>query len=218
MVDLADDAFNWQSSNPPVATLPSKVLHTVAVGSATGSTEVTVQNTHPAPRCPQITYGPTQPVSVNSQKPTSLKVLSASVVPITSLPKCVLTDYGIAVAIHYQVLDQNGVPIQSDGLVPQEEVLNVSINGSKPVNLEPDWGNIGPNLGMPSQFTDASGTFWDDPYGVCTSFAFTETSQQPISILLSGINFPVRTNNWTVTSTAPGHGTISNGSDVKQSQ
>src|SRR5271154_7257843 len=88
----------------------------------------------------------------------------------------------------------------------------------EPVNLEPDWGNIGPNLGMPSQFTDASGTFWDDPYGVCTSFAFTETSQQPISILLSGINFPVRTNNWTVTSTAPGHGTISNGSDVKQSQ
>ena len=64
IVDLADDGFNWQSSDPSVATLPTKVLHTVAAGSATGSGEVTVQNTHPAPRCPQITYGPTQPVAV----------------------------------------------------------------------------------------------------------------------------------------------------------
>ena len=47
-----------------VATLPNSTLHTVAIGSATGSATVTVQATHPAPQCPVVTYGPQQPVNV----------------------------------------------------------------------------------------------------------------------------------------------------------
>jgi hypothetical protein len=167
----------------------------------------------------QTPTSPTYQVTVNpgSQKPTSLKVLSASIVPLTSIAKCLLTYYGIAGAIHYQVLDQNKQPIQSDGLVPQEEILNVVFNGSLPYSPFPDWVNIGPNNGMSTKYTDASGTFWDDPYGACATSSFVETSQQPISILVSGINYTVRTNNWTITAPTVGHGSLSNGSDVKLS-
>jgi hypothetical protein len=85
------------------------------------------------------------------------------------------------------------------------------------INPDPNWINIGPNLGMADKYTDANGTFWDDPFGVCATSSFVETLTQPISILLSGINFPVRTNNWTTKSTAGGHGSVTNGTDVTQS-
>jgi hypothetical protein len=68
LVNIAGDATDWNSSDTAVATLPNSTLHTVAVGSATGNATVTVQATHPAPRCPQITYYPSQPVNV--QMPT----------------------------------------------------------------------------------------------------------------------------------------------------
>jgi hypothetical protein len=64
LIDLADDAYNWNSTNTAVATLPTKVLHTVAVGSASGSGTVYVQADHPAPRCPMAYYSPSQQVVV----------------------------------------------------------------------------------------------------------------------------------------------------------
>ena len=64
LIDLADDAYNWNSTNTAVATLPTKVLHTVAAGTATGSATVYVQADHPAPRCPMAYYSPQQPVTV----------------------------------------------------------------------------------------------------------------------------------------------------------
>jgi len=63
-VDLADDAYDWNSSNTAVATLPTKTLHTVATGSATGNATVYVQADKPAPRCPMAYYSPEQPVTV----------------------------------------------------------------------------------------------------------------------------------------------------------
>ena len=63
-VDLADDAYDWNSSNTAVATLPTKTLHTVAIGSATGNATVYVQADKPAPRCPMAYYSPQQPVAV----------------------------------------------------------------------------------------------------------------------------------------------------------
>jgi hypothetical protein len=63
-VDLAGDAYDWSSTNTTVATLPTKVLHTVAIGSATGSGTVYVQGTHPAPQCPMVYFGPVQPIAV----------------------------------------------------------------------------------------------------------------------------------------------------------
>jgi hypothetical protein len=54
--DITDDAYGWQSSNTAVATLPTRTLHTVAPGSATGSASVQLLATHPAPRCPSPIY------------------------------------------------------------------------------------------------------------------------------------------------------------------
>lgn len=66
LVDLADDAYDWNSSKTTVATLPTKTLHTVAGGSATGNATVYVQADKPAPRCPMAYYSPEQPVTVAS--------------------------------------------------------------------------------------------------------------------------------------------------------
>jgi hypothetical protein len=63
-VNLAGDGYDWGSSDTAVATLPTEVLHTVAIGAATGSGTVDVQGTHPAPQCPLVSYTPQQAVSV----------------------------------------------------------------------------------------------------------------------------------------------------------
>lgn len=62
--DWTGTAYSWQSTNPGVATLPNSMLHTVAVGTATGSAQNLLQATHPAPRCPQAVMGGSQPVTV----------------------------------------------------------------------------------------------------------------------------------------------------------
>ena len=64
VVDVADEASDWQSSNTAVATLPTSTLHTVASGTANGSAQIKLQATHPAPQCPIVTYNPFQPVAV----------------------------------------------------------------------------------------------------------------------------------------------------------
>ncbi len=69
--DITSSAYDWQSYNTAIATLPTRTLHTVTTGATTGITQVTVQGTHPAPRCPNITYGPTQPVNVGQAQVTS---------------------------------------------------------------------------------------------------------------------------------------------------
>ena len=64
--DWTGTAYSWQSTNAAVATLPTSMLHTVAVGTATGSAQNLLQATHPAPRCPQTVMGGSQPVTVKS--------------------------------------------------------------------------------------------------------------------------------------------------------
>ena len=63
--DVTGSAYSWNSSNTAVATLPTRTLHTVAVGSATGGALNLLQASHPAPRCPQQLFGPQQPVTVS---------------------------------------------------------------------------------------------------------------------------------------------------------
>ncbi len=48
--DVTGSGYSWGSSNTAVATLPNSTLHTVAVGSATGSTFVNLQRANP-PHC-----------------------------------------------------------------------------------------------------------------------------------------------------------------------
>ena len=63
--DVTGGGYSWASSDTAVATLPNRTLHTVGVGSATGSTLVQLQRANP-PHCLVTVFGPTQPVSVAS--------------------------------------------------------------------------------------------------------------------------------------------------------
>jgi hypothetical protein len=63
--DVTDSGYDWASSDTAVATLPNRTLHTVAIGSATGSALAKLQWSHP-PSCPTTTFAPTQPVSVTA--------------------------------------------------------------------------------------------------------------------------------------------------------
>jgi hypothetical protein len=66
--DVTGSGYSWGSTNTGVATLPNSTLHTVAVGSATGSSLVQLQRANP-PRCPQTVFGPLQQ-SITVNKPT----------------------------------------------------------------------------------------------------------------------------------------------------
>jgi hypothetical protein len=159
----------------------------------------------------------------------NLSALSSRLISMTSYCNSAPSySYGIVVAIQYQVLDQNNPPAPiappSNALEPQEELLNVVEDGVNQGDLLANWRDIGPSS-YPSatQFTDTNGQFWDAPYGACRQRTFTLTETQPISILLNGTRYPVgggavRTNNWSIQSTSSGHGSITNNSDVSQSQ
>lgn len=62
--DFTSIATSWQSSNTAVATLPSRTLHTVAPGTATGSAEAYLQGSRPAPACPMIWMAGQQQLNV----------------------------------------------------------------------------------------------------------------------------------------------------------
>jgi hypothetical protein len=63
--DVTVSGYGWASSNTGVATLPTRTLHTVAVGTAKGSALAKLQWAHP-PSCPNTVFGPQQPVVVAS--------------------------------------------------------------------------------------------------------------------------------------------------------
>jgi len=161
------------------------------------------------------------------QKPSSLQILSDTKVIDMSYEggTCSNSSYGIALAIHYQVLDQRNPaqPVKSNAMEPQEEVTNLVINGQSQPDPAPNWTDIGPTT-YPgtSRFTDANGQFWDAPLGVCADGPVTETAKQDMSVLKAGKRYPatgaLRTNNWTMTSSSAGHGSITNGSDLTMSR
>lgn len=114
------------------------------------------------------------------QVPTSLKVLSVSVLPNGSSPPagCPQSDptdnFGLLTDIKYQVLDQDTTPqpVQSSSMTPHES--GTSFFG----NLYDT--NIGPVTGYPtSALTTASdGTYHDVPFGVCVDTTFNLTGSQ----------------------------------------
>jgi len=61
--DVTGSGIDWASSDTAVATLPNSTLHTVAVGSATGSALARVQWAHP-PSCPTEDFGTSQGIGV----------------------------------------------------------------------------------------------------------------------------------------------------------
>jgi len=149
------------------------------------------------------------------QVPKSLSVLTpVQLVSLNLVPPCTTSDYGIFIAIHYQVLDQNTAAIHGSTMTPQEKVLSLVLNGVPQGDPEPNWHNIAPNLYQPTAYTDSNGQFWDAAVGSCASVAFNSTYSQPIQILAHGIGYPVRTNSWSEASASPNHGSITNNKDI----
>jgi hypothetical protein len=219
LFDLSPSVFTWASDNTSVAIVTEQQVEAVGVGTTTGTATGDISEGvggYCALRPVQLNTG----ISVGPQVPTSLKVLpDTKAISLTYVPPCNDSLFGIAAAIHYQVLDQNGAPISASTMEPQEEELNLVFDKVSQGNPMPDWGDIGPSsYPGTSQFTDANGQFWDAPHGSCATSAYTLTEQQPISVLQNGTRYTVRTNNWSESSSSAGHGTKTNGVDITVSR
>jgi hypothetical protein len=212
-------SYTWSSGNTDVISLSGSTTQSSisTLGVAGGSTSVngTVYTHYDVGG---ENYNCTFPGggSGKVQVPTSLEPTSFPVVSNTYLGNgtCGDSSYGIAIAIHYQVLDQNGGSINSSAMEPQE---------MDPALGFPNWGQIGPtSYPGTSQFTDSTGKFYDAPLGECAGQAFSRSDTQYLSILVNGKRYPVtgamRTNNWTTSSSQAGHGSITNGADISNSR
>lgn len=154
------------------------------------------------------------------QYPANLLVTSTNILPSGTDPTidgCNLgagTDFGIEIGVSYQVLDQRGAPINSTFMEPQEKITNACINGScAPPDIA--FSDIGPSriIGT-SQFTGLNGQFLDAPVGICQPASFTGTITQQIQMIVNAVGYSVKTNNYSVSGSSSGHGTISNGLDI----
>jgi hypothetical protein len=215
----------WASSNTPVATVnnsTSKGLTTAAAGGTASISATVTGFTYTYDHTLQECFEHSKTLSASStcdvQIPTSLSVVSAAVISM-SYAGCPETDYGIDIAVTYQVLDQNRAAIQNAAMEPQEELLNEVVNGQSFGNPQPSWADIGPTT-YPgtSKFTGGNGQFLDAPFAFCSNVAFTASDTQPISILAGGHRYTVRTNSWSYSGSSPGHGTITNGVDISKSR
>lgn len=218
----------WDSDNTKVATSQGSGSYTgVAAGTfnADGNANLIDENAdcpegsgHPCPTSPYF-----DSAGGFIQAPTSLQFISVSVLPdgTSGAVGCPSSSWsGIRVDIKYQVLDQQSQPIQSSNMTPHEK--GTLFSGSAYDN------NIGPVSGYPTSglTTAADGTFHDVPFGACSSGTFSSlTGTQNITMIVGSNSYAVRSQNWTVTGTTPGHGTIQNsitgpgtGSDVSASR
>jgi len=172
---------------------------------------------------------PSKPVKFFVQIPTSLSVLSVTLIPTLTVTDLLSSscnqgvDYGISVAIKYQVNDQSNPasPIKNNIMVAQETVTNRVINGGQPYDPFPTYDDLGPsNVTGTSRTTDANGQFLDAPFGLCGNGPFTISETQDIRMLIDStqISYHVRTNNFVIASTTDGQGSITNNSDIQKSR
>jgi hypothetical protein len=179
--DVTGSGYDWSSSDTAVATLPTSMLHTVAGGKATGSNFTKLQWAHP-PSCPAQIFSPQQPVQVQTPKyfgPTGYEPISCD---------CEAGQVGAGcIEVQYQVLDQNGNPMQMSGITPQELVCVAEYNPSCQTGYSP--------FSTP-QTTVATGSFLDTPIGTC--FVDPNGNEcvhptQQFQATLNGQTYPVST-------------------------
>ena len=222
----------WTISGTNIATVNtnSGVVSGVSAGSFTLNAVDLIARTVPGQACSDQytncpTFYPTGSAPGTTQKPTSLKFLSVTVLPdgVSGAVGCPGSAWaGTKVDIKYQVLDQQSPAqaINSSNMTPHES--------GKLFSGTPYDNNIGPVSGYPtsSATTAADGTFHDVPLGACANGTFNSlTATQNITIIVGGTPYPVRGQTWTLTGTTLGHGTITNsitshgtGSDVSASR
>jgi IPT/TIG domain-containing protein len=166
----------------------------------------------------QNAHGISNGASFFVQVPTTLFIRAPAFVLSPGVPGgC--SDFGVRVAVSYQVLDQLMTPLRSAQMEPKETLTNFFVNGI-PQAGSPGLTNIGPFPGIPgtSQFTDANGGFLDAPVGFCPPVSNTSTITQQIFIVAGGIPYITRVNQFSGGSSAPGSGTLTNGFDIEASR
>src|SRR5215475_14998177 len=105
----------------------------------------------PGPHCGEQNLLTSASAAVtSSQTPDSLRVLSVTVLPSgsdQSTSGCITGggDFGIKVAVKYEVLDLSGQRILSNQMIPQEKVTNTSLNGEPQDDPVPNFQDIGPS-------------------------------------------------------------------------
>ncbi len=131
--------------------------------------------------------------------PTSLKVESATDMTRSNPAR----NYGIFIDVKYQVLDQNGKPMQSDKMQPMES--GAFADGTK---------YSGPIVSKEADknHTQSDGTFHDKPVGLTAPRPMKgpATQKQDITIVMGDKEYKVRSQTYTVTSQGYGKGRIVN--------
>ena len=209
-------ANNWTSSNTTVATVTSSGTEScLSPGTTTITAFMTVpKNLTSGDQCLLHNGTGTGSGPMTVQKPMSLQVLSASILPTgtTGAYGCTPTsDFGIKLDVMYQVLDQNNQPIKDATMVPHEHVVYTT-------GQTVDQDICPSRISTCTHTTDANGIWHDAPYGACAPFKFSVGLTQKITIILNGVPYDVRTNNVSVSSTSAGHGSISNGLDINKTR
>jgi hypothetical protein len=171
--DFTNSAYFWQSSNPAVATLPNSRLHTVAVGTATGSAQNLLQATHPAPRCPQAVMGGSQPVTVKvvyQVEPLCINgncTIDQGQDGTGGLDSCAnLTGFGRGWIryVNDQLQYQDGSAVNVPGIAVGDTISVATPNGL---------GISGTETGQ--AVTTGNGA-WQDKYYVCSTACFSSTA------------------------------------------
>ena len=146
-----------------------------------------------------------------NQVPTSLTVVPP-VQTVDTKGKAGEGDYGIKVGVKYQINDQNGKPIESKKMKLGETLSGTMQAGNETINLPAKSGVPG------AEHPNSKGQFMDTPVGATVDRKFTLTLNQTITVTVGDQVFTVRTNQFKISSDAPGHGTITNGGDINASQ
>lgn len=127
--------------------------------------------------------------------------------------------YGIMVDIKYNIKAQNGTNIQTGiPLTPYEQIW---FYGNFGVYLSYTEGNIGPVSGYPTSSASAApdGTFHDVPVGTCANGVFQDAgADQNIFIEIGDSYYGVRSHSLYTYGPSPGHGSISNTSDINKTR
>ncbi len=154
-------------------------------------------------------------------KPASLTVSSVTVVALA--PACIATGftYGIDVDILYNIL---GATTNTNvaTTVPMTPYEDVTFYGSNGVLIGNSRGDIGPTPGYSdsSTYANDNGTFNDVPVGGCFLSPVSDAgSLQSTSVWVGNTQYPVRgPTRFTLSSSASGHGSVTNGSDASASR
>ena len=214
----------WSSSNSSVATSQGSGTFK-GVGGGTFQARANANLIDYPADCPE---GPGHPcptspyfgqASGKVQVPTSLQALTQTVLSTGTSGDygCIPTqNFGIKIAVTYQVRDQDAVAINNSSMEPQETITNQCINGScsDPVLT---YSDIGPSrISGTSKFTSSTGQFKDAPLGICGSAAFNASATQNIRVLLNGTPYGVRLNLFSFTGPSSGTGSISAVPDISK--